>query len=87
MRYLPTINRDDYPALPCEMDPERWFADTATSVGARLVASAIDACTKCPVLAACQQYTDKVRPDVGVWAGRYYTSPTRNHKKMAVTHG
>lgn len=62
----------EFPVLPCEMDPERWFAERSTSVGMRLVESAVAACRCCPALDACGEYAGKVRPKFGVWAGRYY---------------
>lgn len=62
----------EYPVLPCQMDRDRWFADTLTRDGQVSVRSAIAACKTCPALAACMEYAEKVKPRFGVWAGRYY---------------
>jgi hypothetical protein len=68
---------DSYPTLPCQMDPERWFADETSGLGVRLVQSAIDSCQRCPALGACMKYTAQVSPGYGVWAGHYYTAGKR----------
>lgn len=55
------------PPLPCEADPERWFADATTMEGKRLVQSAVNECRTCPALAACLEFTAKIKPHYGVW--------------------
>lgn len=71
----------DGPQLPCQTDPDRWFADASTMKGKQLVLSAISGCKTCPALAGCMKHTEKVKPKFGVWAGRYYTQPPRLHQK------
>ena len=68
------------PMLPCEMDPERWFADFTTEESKQRVLSAMKACKACPALEPCKVETAKVKPKFGVWAGRFYTEPRRSHR-------
>ena len=71
---LPPHGADEYPTLPCQMDPERWFVEGTSKTARRLIASAIQGCRTCPALAACLVEAEKVKPTFGVWAGRYYNS-------------
>lgn len=85
MRYLPRVEGVGFP-LPCEMDPERWFADAKSPTGLEMLESAVRACHGCPVLDACRKYTDAVRPDFGVWAGRYYFSRADRFPQRMAAH-
>ena len=71
-----------FPVLPCEMDPDRWFASPEKDPV--LVESALDACTKCPWLAKCRDYAARVPGKHGVWAGRYYDG---NASDLRISNG
>ena len=61
--------------LPCEVDPDTWFAE-GNSIEARLdVEYATSVCERCPVLRACGELAAKIRPSHGVWAGRNWSKP------------
>ena len=53
--------------VPCIGRPE-WLSD---DIADRL--EAVEACTRCPVLSACQRAAMAVSPTFGVWHGRDYT--------------
>ena len=57
--------------VPCEVDPEAWFATRLTKAGARAQASAVEACGWCPVLASCRAYALGAgnAERTGVWGG------------------
>lgn len=72
-----------YGKLPCEADPERWFADATTMEGKMRVKSALDACVGCPALLACREHAKKVKPSCGVWGGRYYGQHRRTNRNVS----
>ncbi len=78
-------DQDQHQVLPCEMDPERWFAETGTKEGLQRVRSAIAACKTCPALEACMEYSAKVKPQYGVWAARNYTKTRRSRNRGEVS--
>lgn len=53
--------------VPC-IGREEWLSDAASDRQ-----EAAEACTRCPVLDACQRAADAVRPSFGVWHGRDYS--------------
>lgn len=81
---LPEHGMPAYGQLPCEADPEQWFADANTMEGTRKVRAAIAACTACPALIACREHAKKVRPQFGVWGGKYYTQRRRAHRRTGI---
>lgn len=60
---LAAAGRDDV-AVPCQADPELWFAEDPWE---RLVAAA--ECEGCPLWVACDGYAVAAREHFGVWAG------------------
>jgi len=75
-RYLGGSGREESPAvLPCEVDPDGWFAEGTSDRARGMVAEAIRECRSCPVLVECGEWAAVVRPSHGVWAGRDWTVP------------
>jgi len=52
------------PGLPCRLDPDLFFADTARERDA-----AVRACRDCPLLEACAEYAISEQEPHGVWGG------------------
>jgi len=66
------MSRPDFSEAAC-LGLENLFTDTERlSEGEFAVAAAL--CSVCPARTACQAEADRIRPEVGIWAGRRYSN-------------
>lgn len=58
--------------VPCQAEPEAWWAKAHPPVEAERQGAAVEACGWCPVVGLCRDYALTAREAEGVWGG---TSP------------
>lgn len=61
----------------CNDRDQQFYAAEDVKVSNAKLREAADACTWCPVLTQCREFTLKERPVDGVWAGEVFAPSTR----------
>lgn len=70
----------------CRANPEDWFPVGVTGLALARRDTAIATCRVCPELGDCIDYTARVRPVDGIWAGQDHARE-RRVTRTAVTTG